>query len=71
MKGTVMDRTLKHELWLLQKKLPKAWEYIQDNYGCCPPAIDDLAEDEREMVCYGGCKLCWNQYYKDEFRSIL
>lgn len=58
-----MKRSLKHELWLLKNKLPKAWEYIHDNYGCCPPILDEMDDDEAEMLCFCGCKLCWGLYF--------
>ena len=61
-----MERSLKHELWLLQNKLPQAWEFITQIYGCCPPDSDDFNEDEKDAICFGGCDLCWKMYFENE-----
>lgn len=65
-----MERSLKHELWLLRNKLPKAWAYIHEEYGCCPPEVDALTEEEKEVVCFNGCHLCWDMYFTNDFADI-
>lgn len=65
-----MERSLKHELWLLQNKLPKAWEYIKEENGCCPPTVESLTDDEMDVVCFNGCSLCWEEYFKNDFAEI-
>ena len=56
-----MERTLKHELWILKNKLPKAFEYLDETTGICPPR--EATEDEMEAICFGGCHLCWEDYF--------
>ena len=44
------------------KECPEAWEYIQNEYGCCPPDLQEQSDDDREVRCFNGCSLCWSEY---------
>lgn len=64
-----MQRSLKHELWLLQNKLPQAWEHVIDKQMCCPPDRDKLTDVQEAMYCFSECKYCWEKYFEDENRQ--
>ena len=53
------------QLLEVKKKYPELWEFLGNEYGMCPPEFMELNEDEADTRCFGGCKLCWDDYEND------
>ena len=64
--------TLKEQIIDVIEKHPEFVEWLEQEYdfSFCPPGGSCLSNDQLDEFCYGGCKLCWENYKNSNVESI-
>lgn len=54
--------TLREQQLEVRENYPEFWQWLDDMCCMCPVGAEELDENERDERCFGGCKLCWDDY---------